>query len=116
MENMGAVTDLMLAGIWGNYIIWVLLYVAMIIACVMGVKRNRNRGFILLLISVCLNLLHYLPSIFITLKTLYNPSSLMGAKTLEFMSEFYVAGGSITMLAAILLAIGLFMLVKKPTA
>jgi hypothetical protein len=113
VENMGAVTDMMKFGVWGNYIIWILLYAAMIVACAIGLGKSKYPAFIFLLISVCLSLLHHLPSIFMTLKTLYNPGSLTGIKTMELISGYYVASGFLSLLAAIFMVIGLFMLAAQ---
>jgi hypothetical protein len=110
MENMGGVTTMMMLSFWGNYVLWDLIYAAMIIACVVGWKKIKNVGFIFILCSTCLNLFNHLPSIFINTRMLIQPESLLPTKYLYY---FTAVKGAIGLLAALLLTAGFFLLSRK---
>ncbi|MBN2363747.1 hypothetical protein JXL83_06425 [candidate division WOR-3 bacterium] len=49
---------------WTQYLFRILVYSGIVIACALGWKKKKNPGFIVVLISAILGLLHHLPSIY----------------------------------------------------
>lgn len=100
--------------VWVPYVFGILLHGGMILAGILGLKKNKNKGFLLILISGCLRLLHHLPSIYF--KGFYAVNRLPVEEYGKLMLNWSYVNNTIVPLATLLLVIGLFFVaIKGPT-
>jgi hypothetical protein len=97
--------------IWGSYIFGIGVYGGMILAGILGWKKDKNRGFLLILISGCMRLLHHLPSIYF--KGYYAVRRLSVEDYGKLMLNWSYVDNTVIPLATLLLVIGLFFITVK---
>ena len=100
--------------VWGFYVFGILLHGGIILAGILGLKKKKNKGFLLILISGCLRLLHHLPSIYF--QSFYAVRRLPVEEYEKLMINWSYFSNTIVPLATLLLVIGLFFVaIKGPT-
>ena len=111
MENIIDFNIAILIPVFVKYIFWIIIYAVEIVVCIIGWKRNKNRGFIFISISGCLSLAYHLPSIVFKgyfAAQRYSPGEFGEIMTVYSYIDFFTMP-----LIAILMLIGLFYLAFK---
>lgn len=114
MENMDfSGLIVMYVFVWIGYFFWIGLYSAIITAGILGWKKNKNHGFILILVSGVLRLLHHLPSIYY--KGVFAVRRLPPEEYGKLMLNWSYIDTIVIPVASALLTIGLlFVVLRKP--
>jgi len=110
MENLNSYLLPLLLRAWIEYIFWIIIFSGIIIVSIIGFKKNKNKGFIFILISTILCLLNHLPSIYFKGYAMFR---LTAAEYGEIYQKLKYVDSIILPIIAILLLIGLFFIASK---
>ncbi|MBN1533546.1 MAG: hypothetical protein JXA20_12835 [Spirochaetes bacterium] len=110
MENFSGLI-LAFVFVWISYCFWTGIYGAIIITGVLGWRKFKRQGFLLILLSGCIRLLHHLPSIYC--KGVYAMRRLTPAEYGEAAMIWVYIDSIVVPIASLLLVIGLLFLVFK---
>ncbi|MBN1151525.1 hypothetical protein JXA84_09950 [candidate division WOR-3 bacterium] len=96
---------------WIQYLFKILVYSGILIACAVGWKKKKNFGFIFILISALLGLLHHLPSIYC--RGFYAIRRVPALEYGQNMIRWSYIDYTVLPIVSILLVAGLFILALK---
>ncbi|MBN1620044.1 hypothetical protein JW890_04920 [candidate division WOR-3 bacterium] len=96
---------------WTQYIFRIFIYSGIFIACALGWKKKKNPGFIAILISALLSLLHHLPSIYC--RSFYTTRRLSAVDYGQNLLRWSYIDYTVLPVVSLLLVLGLFLLALK---